>query len=195
MSKALLPKRPYQQTRRAALAAQTRQRIVEAALDLHGKVGPAQTTVSMVAAQAGVQRHTFYAHFPDDRSLYLACSGLMLERDPLPDTESWRAVAAPLPRLIMGLAAIYGWYNRNADALAAVLRDAEHHTLTREIVDLRMTPHLAMFHEVLGEGLSPRQVPLLHLALNFFTWRSLVLESGLRQHDAVDTMARAIVGD
>src|SRR5215471_7398245 len=78
-------KRTYTLKRRAERQAETRQRIVEAAVDLHASVGPALTTVSMVADRAGVQRHTLYAHFPDERSLYLACSGLSLERSPLPN--------------------------------------------------------------------------------------------------------------
>ena len=68
--------RTYTLKRRAEQQAETRQRIVEAAVDLHGTVGPALTTFSMVAERAGVQRHTLYAHFPDERSLYLACSAL-----------------------------------------------------------------------------------------------------------------------
>ena len=68
--------RTYTLKRRAEQQAETRQRIVEAAVELHGSVGPALTTFSMVAERAGVQRHTLYAHFPDERSLYLACSGL-----------------------------------------------------------------------------------------------------------------------
>src|SRR5215468_3236214 len=81
--------RTYTLKRRAEQQADTRRRIVEAAVELHGSVGPARTTVSMVAERAGVQRHTFYAHFPDERSLLTACSGLSLERDPLPDAKSW----------------------------------------------------------------------------------------------------------
>ena len=73
--------------KRAQSQAETRQRIVEAAVDLHSSVGPALTTISMVAERAGVQRHTFYAHFPDERSLALACSGLTMERDPPPDAQ------------------------------------------------------------------------------------------------------------
>ena len=68
--------RTYTLKRRAEQQAETRLKIVEAAVELHSSVGPAQTTVSMVAERAGVQRHTFYAHFPDERSLLLACSGL-----------------------------------------------------------------------------------------------------------------------
>ena len=68
--------RTYTLKRRAEQQAETRRRIVEAAVDLHSSVGPALTTFSMVAERAGVQRHTLYAHFPDERSLFLACSGL-----------------------------------------------------------------------------------------------------------------------
>ena len=69
--------RTYTLKRRAEQQAETRRRIVEAAVELHGSVGPALTTISMVAERAGVQRHTLYAHFPDERSLFLACSGLV----------------------------------------------------------------------------------------------------------------------
>ena len=73
--------RIYKLKRRAEQQAGTRQRIVEAAVDLHGSVGPVQTTISMIAERAGVQRHTVYAHFPTERDLFLACSGLVQERD------------------------------------------------------------------------------------------------------------------
>jgi AcrR family transcriptional regulator len=72
--------RNYTLKRRAEQQAETRRRIVEAAFDLHGSVGPARTTISMIAERAGVQRHTLYAHFPDERSLFAACSGLLEEQ-------------------------------------------------------------------------------------------------------------------
>src|ERR687893_573213 len=68
--------RTYTLKRRAEQQAETRRRIVEAAVELHSSVGPALTTLSQVAERAGVQRHTLYAHFPDEWSLFLACSGL-----------------------------------------------------------------------------------------------------------------------
>src|SRR6476659_9479438 len=166
--------RTYTLKRRAEKQAETRQRIVEAAVDLHGSVGPALTTVSMVAERAGVQRHTLYAHFPDERSLHLACSGLALERDPLPDAAAWTPIEDRRERLRMALAAIYGWYDRNAELAACVLRDAEHHPLTREIAHMRFGPHFTAYNTVLGAKLSPKQRAVLALALSFFTWRTLV---------------------
>jgi AcrR family transcriptional regulator len=184
--------RTYTLKRRAEQQAETRRRIVEAAVDLHGSIGPALTTVSMVAERAGVQRHTLYAHFPDDRSLYLACSGLAFERDPLPDAEPWRAIENPSERLRVGLRAIHDWYERNADLVAAVLRDAEYHALTREIAELRFGPPITACGEVLGAKLNAKQRALLRLALSFFTWRTLTRENGLKQGAAVAVMVQAI---
>jgi AcrR family transcriptional regulator len=184
--------RTYTLKRRAEQQAETRRRIVEAAVDLHGSVGPAATTISMVAERAGVQRHTFYAHFPDERSLFLACSGLAFERDPMPDAEPWRAIGDAKERLRVGLTAVYGWYERNAEFTACVLRDAEHHALTREMNELRGGPYFAAYHAVLGEKLGSRQRALLPLALSFYTWRTLAQESRLRQDAAVDAMVQAI---
>ncbi len=184
--------RRYTLKRRAERQAETRRRIVEAAVELHGTVGPAQTTVTMVAERAGVQRRTHYAHFPDERSLMLACSGHTLERDPPPDAEPWREIEEPTERLRAGLRAIYDWYERNASLLACVLRDAEHHALTREITELRFGPAMAAYLEALGAGLDAEQRAALPLALSFFTWRTLARESGLDQAAAVDAMTRAV---
>jgi AcrR family transcriptional regulator len=184
--------RAYTLKRRAERQAHTRRRIVEAAVDLHGSIGPALTTLSMVAERAGVQRHTLYAHFPDERSLYMACSGLSLERDPLPDAAAWRRIEDPRERLRVGLGAVYGWFERNAELAGCVLRDAEHHPLTKEIAELRFGPFMAAYQEVLGADLSVKQRAMLRLALSFFTWRTLVRESGLEQGAAVGAMVRAI---
>src|SRR4051794_11616304 len=135
--------RTYTLKKRAEQQAETRERIVEAAVDLHGSVGPALTTISMVAERAGVQRHTLYAHFPDERALLLACSALAIERDPLPEAAPWCKIENRRERLRVGLAAIYGWYKRTANLTGCVLRDAEHHPLTKEIAQKRYGPYMA----------------------------------------------------
>jgi AcrR family transcriptional regulator len=183
-------RRPYRLGKRAESRQETRRRIVEAAVDLHSSLGPARTTVAQIAERAGVQRHTYYAHFPDERSLFLACSGLALERDPLPDAAAWQSLPRGGERLRRGLAELYGWYGRNAEQSACVLRDAQHHALTREIVELRMMPTFAEASRVLGEGLGPRSLALLGVALDFGCWRALAAT-----HDAEaasDLMAAAI---
>ena len=184
--------RPYSMTRRAERQAETRQRIVEAAVELHGSIGPARTTFSLVADRAGVQRHTLYAHFPDERSLHMACSALTLARDPLPDAAAWRSARAGWERLRLGLVAVYGWYGRNADLAACVLRDGEVHEVTRETIEIRMRPSILLWQEVLGEGMGRRQQAMLQLMLGFPAWRSLVRESDLAPEEATEVALRAI---
>jgi AcrR family transcriptional regulator len=184
--------RTYTLGKRADQQAQTRRRIVEAAVDLHSTVGPAATSFSMVAERAGVQRHTLYAHFPDERSLLMACSGHANEADPMPEAVAWSGIADRGERLTTALTAIYAWYGRNAALMACVMRDAEHHALVREIVELRFGPLVAAWHEVLGARLRAKQRAMLHLALGFFSWRALVQEGGLKQGAAVKLMVQAI---
>src|SRR5262245_50542217 len=162
--------RTYTLKRRAEQQEETRQRIVRAAVELHGSVGPAFTTISMVADRAGVQRHTLYAHFPDERSLLLACSGHVAEHSPMPNAEAWRGIVDRNERLRVGLAAIYGWYESNAELAGCVLRDAEKHPLVKEVNELRFGPPMAAYAEVLGANLSVKQRAMLQLALSFFTW-------------------------
>lgn len=185
--------RKYTLGKRAEQQAATRQRIVEAAVDLHGTVGPAQTTVTMVAERAGVQRHTFYKHFPDERSLLMACSGLAMARDPLPNAEAWQSLNDREALLRRALSELYGWYARNAELTACVTRDAQHHALTREVTELRMAPTMATYVEVLGSGLGPLGRAALHLALSFAGWSALVRDAGLAQDDAVTVMIRAVL--
>ncbi|HET9230316.1 MAG TPA: TetR family transcriptional regulator [Vitreimonas sp.] len=186
--------RNYTLKARAESQAETRQRIVEAAVELHSTIGPSATTVSTIAEKAGVQRNTFYAHFPDERSVLMACSGHALELDPIPDAQVWRAIADPAERLKVGLRAVYDWYERNESLTACILRDMEHYAPVQEIMALRYAPGIAAWHDVLGEKLKAKQKPMLALALSYHTWRTLVREAGLKQADAVKAMVAA-VGD
>lgn len=184
--------RPYTLKRRSEQQAATRKRIVEAAVELHTEVGPTHTTISMIAERAGVQRHTVYAHFADEHSLLMACSGLLEERDPLPDAAAFRAIEDRADRLRSGLAALYAWYERNSQLMASVMRDAETNPAVREIVTVRFGPPLAALGEALAAGLDAHQRTLLHVASSFFTWRTLTTEAGLGQNAAVNAMVQAI---
>ncbi len=142
-------------------------------MELHGTRGPSRTTVSQIAERAGVQRHTFYAHFPDELSLFLECSSLVMKRDPLPDFAALRSLPAGGERLMRGLHDLYDWYRRNAQLAACVLRDAEFHELTREMIELRMEPAFRNARSVLGEGLAGQSRALLDVGLDFKCWQRL----------------------
>jgi AcrR family transcriptional regulator len=185
------PKRNYRLGERARKAQETRCRIVEAAVALHSTLGPARTTVTQIAERAGVQRHTYYAHFPDERSLFLACSGLAIERDPLPAVDRLRSFPPGRERVRSGLETFYNWYERNSQHAACVLRDAQHHQLTREMVERRMAPTFRQATEILGEGLSERSQALLSVALDFACWQRLKMTCTCTQ--AAELMSDAVV--
>src|SRR5918912_3468250 len=121
-----LRKRPrkYQKKRRAEHQAETRQRIVEAMVDLHREVGPARTTVSAIAERAGVERLTVYRHFGDESAMFEACSAHFATEVAWPDPAGWGGVAEPAERLRAALLAFYDYYRRGEDMLAHALRDA-----------------------------------------------------------------------
>jgi AcrR family transcriptional regulator len=185
--------RKYELKKRAERQEETRRRIVEAAVELHGTIGPARTTVSAVAERAGVQRHTYYRHFPDERSLGLACSGLYMETNPMPDPEPWREIDDLEQRLRHGLGELYAYYERNEPMLSNVIRDAELDPVFAEIGRMRIGPPLGAIRAVLANGRrSKRLLALLDVTLAFSTWRTLVRDSGLSHKEAVETMVAAI---
>jgi AcrR family transcriptional regulator len=184
-------KRPYQLRERAAKQEKTRRRIVDAAVELHSTLGPARTSVAQIAERAGVQRHTYYAHFRDDRSLFAACSGLAMERDPLPVIDAWNTRPLGIKRIRYGLAEIYAWFERNECMTAAVLRDAEYHPLTRDTVELSMKPWFDRAADSLGEGLPKASRDLLVVALDFHCWRAL--RSSRTSTEAAALMSQAVV--
>src|SRR5436309_3161577 len=99
--------RTYTKRRRAESEADTRLRITESAVQLHGSLGPSRTSISAVAEHAGVRRSTVYRHFPDDAALFAACSAHWGEANPPPDLASWAAVEDPGERLRSGLLELY----------------------------------------------------------------------------------------
>src|SRR3954447_2484557 len=92
-------KRKYEKKRRAELEEETRRRITETAVELHGTVGPARTSISAIAERAGVRRSTVYRHFPDEEALFHACSSHWANANPLPDPAPWEAIDDPDERL------------------------------------------------------------------------------------------------
>src|ERR1041385_5338912 len=87
--------RKYELKARAERQEETRQRIVEAAVELHRTKGPARTTLGGLAARAGAPRHPLSRPCPDGRALFSACSGHFYELNPFPEPEPWLSIADP----------------------------------------------------------------------------------------------------
>src|SRR3954453_10654340 len=115
--------RTYELKRRAERQEETRRRIIDATVELHSTLGPSRTTVQGIAEKAGVTRPTVYAHFPDERTLFHACSGHVAETTPPPDPTRWAALGDPSERLATALRELYRYYAGLEPLLANVQRD------------------------------------------------------------------------
>jgi AcrR family transcriptional regulator len=189
-------KRRYEKKARAAQEQETRQRIVDAALALHTTVGPARTSISAIAERAGVRRATVYRHFPDERALFLGCSGTWRERNPLPDPTTWDTIADPHTRLTAALDALYTWHERVEPMLSTILRDVEAVPIVGEIQEGRYA-YLAAIEDGLASGwgargnAAKRLRATIGLALDFEAWRTLHAR-GLSRADTVTVMSSAV---
>jgi AcrR family transcriptional regulator len=162
-------KRKYELKKRAERLAETRRRITETTLELHRTVGPAATQISEIARRAGVQRVTVYNHFPDDASLFAACSAHWRDLHPAPDPTTWNG------DLRTALRELYAWYRETEPMTANVLRDAQTLPALRAIVEGGLGAYLDAVREILAEpfGASERVDAALRAALDFHFWRAL----------------------
>jgi AcrR family transcriptional regulator len=190
--------RPYRMKRRAESQQQTRQRITESAAELHGTLGPSRTSMSAVAAHAGVRRSTLYRHFPDEAALFDACSAHWAAANPPPDLLAWSIVEDPDQRLTAALGELYAYYRRTEAMLENLFRDEVTVPIVRERF-AAFRGYFAAARETLMNGRRLRGAAKLRTqaavghAIAFSTWKSLVREQALDDDAAVELM-RALVG-
>jgi AcrR family transcriptional regulator len=183
--------RRYELKRRAERLDETRQRIVDATIELHELQGAAQTTISEIAKRAGVGRVTVYRHFADEEQLFAACSGHYFSQHPFPDLERWRQIADARERLREGLREAYTWHEENRQMIGMALAEA------------RDLPIMAGYHGFWDDaarvltaawhvrgGRRARLEAAIALALSHETYRTLVRERRLTHDDAIELMTR-----
>jgi AcrR family transcriptional regulator len=192
-----MTKRKYELKQRAAEMAETRRRITEAAVELHGSVGPAKTTWSAIAERAGVRRHTVYRHFATDEELYRACSSHYRAANPWPDQDPWRAIRDPHQRLTRALDELYAHYERTEHMFTNVFRDLDF----VEVLEPTIAPvrkYLADAAALLasGWGVRGRRRRMLDAAvahgIDFQTWRSLARDNHLSRTEAVQLVTSLV---
>ena len=190
-------KRPYRMKRRAELEELTRRRITESAVALHGTLGPARTSISALAEHAGVRRSTVYRHFPDEASLFTACTAHWMAENPVPDIGAWAAIEDPDARLRAALDALYPYYRRTAGMMENLIRDEPVSEVVREnFTGYRQ--YLAAARDALVRGrrsrgrARTREKAAIGHALAFATWRSLALDEGLDDEQAAELMVRLV---
>jgi len=190
-------KRPNRMKRRAELEAETRLRITESAVALHGTLGPARTSISAIAEHAGVRRSTVYRHFPDEASLFGACSSHWRAANPRPELARWCVIDDPDERLRVALSELYAYYRRTEGMLENLLRD--------EVKVASVQTSFSAFHGFVADaagvlmhgrglrgGAAKRVRAAIGHAVSFGTWQSLAREQGLDDAQAAGPMCRPV---
>jgi AcrR family transcriptional regulator len=190
-------KRPYRKQRRAELEEATRRRITESAVALHTTLGPSRTSLSAIAAHAGVRRSTLYRHFADEAAVFEACTARWMGDNPVPDLGRWAAIANPDERLRVALNELYTYYRSTEQMLTNLFRDEQTMpTVARLFAGFRR--YIAAAQEVMMTGRSVRGaarhrvLAAIGHAAAFTTWKSLAVDQGLTDANAADLMCRLI---
>ena len=173
-----MKKRRYILRRRAEQQAETRGRIVDATVALHEELGPKATTISAIAERAGVERLTVYRHFPDNDSLFRACSSRFLELNPPPEPLAWDAITDHATCVHAALLAVYRYYRRTEPMWTRVYRDLEEVPALKRVMNdfdkylTRVGDDLVAALNATPAGRRRLKAVLAH-CLAFSTWQSL----------------------
>ena len=121
---ARVPRR-YELSVRAERAGENRDRLVSAARELFLRQGWTMTTMTQVAAVAGLARPTVYLHFKTKVDLLIACIDASLSEIPVRDRTDYLAMGegAPGERAATAARWLRGAYERSA-SIQRVLDDA-----------------------------------------------------------------------
>jgi AcrR family transcriptional regulator len=190
--------RKYELKARAESRDRTRQRIAKAAAELHEEVGPAETTVAEIARRAGVSRLTVYKHFPDNASLYPACSAHYAREHPLPDFGAALAREDPVDRVRSLLRVVYGGvYRERQGMMRNLYRDRRLDPALDEFMGSNLDAAIDGFEDALAAGFeleanrAARLRSLIGVALAFWTWDRLTSD-GMDDEAAAELMTEAI---
>jgi AcrR family transcriptional regulator len=169
-------KRGYTLRKRAESQKDTRQRIVEATVQLHEELGPRNTTIKAIAERAGVQRLTVYRHFPTETDVFAACTAHWGARNPPPDPAPWGAIGDPLVRATVGLTELYVYFSRTHGMWRVSYRDVGE-VPALEAPMARFAAYLAAAADTLVAGFPEDRrtavTPTLHHAATFQSWHTL----------------------
>ena len=150
----------------------TKERLVQAALDLFTEQGYDATTVNQIAERAGVSKMTFFRHFPDKREVLFA-AGQEVHSQILADAIAAAPdPATPLQAVAAALDALSATFTDDRREFAARLRVVV--AAQRELRERAASKHNGLV-EATTEALAKRGVPELTA--------TLAAELGLRAFD------------
>ncbi len=166
-------------------------------MHLHETLGPARTSITAIAEQAGVERLTVYRHFPDEQTLFTACTSHYLAANPLPEPSDWMRIADPETRLRVALTEIYVYYQRTEGMQLTSARDLPDLPAMQRVLEPYFV-YLKRVRDGLAEGwgthgrLHERLRAVLAHMLDFRTWYDFVRQQHLSDDEVVALMVQFV---
>ena len=179
-------------SKRAAAVAQTRQRIVDATLELHSEQGIAATSWDDIAARAGVGVGTVYRHFPSLDELIPACGEITMQVVALPDPSTLPALfeqaTEPAERMRQLVRETFAIYERSAPVLRAIRHEGDVHPRVAQDRDEIEASIDALVDAALGplDG-TQHDRALVRALVDLNTWEAL-RDQGLGPAESVDAI-------
>jgi AcrR family transcriptional regulator len=187
-------KRSYDNSRRAEAAAATRQRILQAGLELAWEQIAIETTLEDVAGRAGVSVKTVLRHFGSRDGFDAALEQFGLE-------EIREERATPVGDVAAAVHAIFQHYERRGDGVLKMLAQELFDDTFRAGMDIGRRMHREQIAEVFAPQLATRPtaeheplVDLLVVATDVYTWKLLRRDRSLDQ-PTTEARVRQLIAD
>jgi AcrR family transcriptional regulator len=182
--------RPYTMTTRARSVQETRDRIVDACVDLHGERPVAEIGLDDIAARAGVSVQTVLRHFGNRAGLVEAS----FERAQQTVTDERRT---PVGDVTAAVRVIVDHYEHRGDRALLMLAQEGHEALMRRITDAGKALHRAWVEEVFAPFLTHADdgealADLLVVATDVYTWKLLRRDRALSRQRTEERMRRLV---
>jgi AcrR family transcriptional regulator len=188
--------RKYSMDIRSETAALRRRHLIDAAVDVLGKVGADRLTMDMVAERADAATRTIYNYFPTRQDLLSAVQAELLQafRDTLqleiPET------GEPAERLRQFVAVLFGMYEEQGAALTTLL-EFDEPDVRAQVRNMRAWRRDRL-EQILRSANDTLRLPVdqavafSFVMTNHVSWRVLREEMSLTQDQAIDTATAGI---
>jgi AcrR family transcriptional regulator len=180
--------RKYDMTRRASAVAQTRRRIIDATLALHGEQGIAATSWDDIATRAGVGVGTVYRHFPSLDELVPACGEITMQVLALPEPSVFDGTDTPDERIERLVRAAFAIYEHGAPQLRAIRNEPDVHPNVAEAGE-EVEASLTALVDAAVE--TPADRAVVRAMIDLGTWQAL-RDQGLGPAEAIDAVSQML---
>ena len=184
--------RKYSMRQRSTAVEQTRQRIVDATVQLHNEKGVNGTSMQDIADRADVALATVYRHFPTLDDLVPACGSRNMEFNPLPTESVFAEFDTGEERVAALVAALFKHYERGCRPYEVGFAESA----TLPAMARLMAEVAAHIEGLVSAATKPFKPDDKHLGLaaglcDFRVWLSLI-QAGLSTEDAAQSTAQFI---